>query len=131
MHQVLKLGLVLLGLGSGLGVWANSPSSNGCKEVNFTVTGAALNRDLSSLNLNNLTILTAQLKADAFPRVPVAGSQTLAGWYCPPRVVNGNNSKLQVLMSSITNNREAWTAQGGTGLYNPPLPPYKPEVYSW
>lgn len=108
--------------------WSPTPL---CEEVTFNVTATALNRNLSTVDLTNITILTAQLEADAFPLVEVGGPQQIAGWFCLPTTFNENNGRLQFFMASITNNREAFTAQGGTALVSPPLKPYKPEIYSW
>lgn len=100
-----------------------------CKEVTFSVSGTAENRNITAAPLGNATALALAIQADQFPRVPISGNQTLVGWFCRPTIVNENNKKLQVLLGSITTNREAYTAQGGTGLYG--FPSYEAELYSW
>ncbi|QDS67635.1 hypothetical protein FKW77_004502 [Venturia effusa] len=104
-------------------------SNQQCKEVEFSVSGTAENRNITTAPLGNVTALALAIKADKFPRVTISGKQTLVGWYCTPAVVNENNHQLQVLLGSITTNREAYTALGGTGLYG--FPSYEPELYSW
>ncbi|TLD39212.1 hypothetical protein E2P81_ATG00199 [Venturia nashicola] len=106
--------------------WASGPK---CKEVTFSVSGAAENRNISAAPLGNATALAQAIQADLFPRVHISGNQTLVGWYCAPTVKNENNGKLQLLFGSITTNRDAYTALGGTGLYG--FPSYEAEIYSW
>jgi hypothetical protein len=65
---------------------------------------------------------------DVFTLIPVSGSQTLAGTYCEPPVLNDNSEKLQVLFHGITSNRDFWSALGGTSLC---FPAYQPGNYSW
>ncbi|KAE9984294.1 hypothetical protein EG328_008970 [Venturia inaequalis] len=93
------------------------------------VSGTAENRNITAAPLGNATALALAIQADQFPRVSISGNQTLVGWFCRPTIVNENNQKLQVLLGSITTNREAYTAQGGTGLYG--FPSYEAELYSW
>ncbi|KAF2764662.1 hypothetical protein EJ03DRAFT_281615 [Teratosphaeria nubilosa] len=90
-----------------------------------------MNRNITGLDFGNVTTLETAFAADCFPRIPVSGSQVIAGWYCEPACVNANNTKLQFFLGGITTNREYWTAQGGTPLVNPPNPPYDPALYSW
>lgn len=108
------------------GAWAVQQQ---CKEVAFNVSGTAENRNITTAPLGNATALTLAIQADQFPRIAVNGAQTLVGWYCAPTVTNENKDKLQFLLGSITTNREAYTALGGTGLYG--FPSYEPELYSW
>ncbi|KAI5357649.1 putative alpha/beta hydrolase-1 [Septoria linicola] len=102
-----------------------------CKEVTFTVSGTAQNRNISSLDFTDLEALTAAFKANDFPTFEVSSSQEIAGWYCEPSHRVGSIDKLQILNGPITTNREYWTALGGTGLNFPPLDAYQPETYSW
>ncbi|KAH9818210.1 alpha beta-hydrolase [Teratosphaeria destructans] len=102
-----------------------------CKEVAFKVSGTAMNRNITGLDFGNVDTLHAAFAADDFPRIPVSGSQVIAGWYCEPACENTNNTKLQFFLGGITTNREYWTAQGGTSLVDPPNPPYDPALYSW
>jgi hypothetical protein len=92
------------------------------------VSGSAQNRNLSSLNLADPNSTLAAFKADAFPFVPVSGTETLAGTFCEPTVVNENFSTLQVLFHGITGNRGYWNALGGSSLG---FAPYQPKNYSW
>lgn len=118
---------VILALLTSLpGTWA---AGQRCKEVTFSVSATAQNRNITTAPLGNATALALAIQADQFPRVSVSDTQTLVGWFCAPTVFNENNEKLQVLVGSITTNREAYTALGGTGLYG--FPSYKSEVYSW
>ncbi|WPA97558.1 uncharacterized protein RHO25_002168 [Cercospora beticola] len=102
-----------------------------CREVVFTVSGTAHNRNISTVPFTDLEALTATFKANDFETFEVSGSQQVAGWYCEPTEGNCNEGKLQILNAPITANREYWTALGGTGLTTPPNKPYKPELYSW
>lgn len=99
-----------------------------CRDVTFQVSGSAQNRNLSSLNLADPNATLAAFEADAFPLVPVSGTQTLAGTFCEPTVLNENFFSLQVLFHGITGNRGYWNALGGlsTGYV-----PYQPKNYSW
>lgn len=105
-----------------------------CRGVAFTVSATAQNRNLTGIDaaLEDLATLKKVLEEDKFPQVEVSGTESIAGWYCEPNFQREKNAgTLQVLLGSITTNREMWTAQGGTDLYSPPLKPYREEVYSW
>ncbi|KXS94005.1 hypothetical protein AC579_7516 [Pseudocercospora musae] len=102
-----------------------------CREVTFVVSASAQNRNLSNVDFANLDALTAALQANNFQCFDVSGEQQIAGWYCEPTLRSLSIDKLQVLLGSITTNREVWTAQGGTALNSPSLKAYKPEIYSW
>jgi hypothetical protein len=102
-----------------------------CKEVTFTVSGTAHNRDISSVDFSNLDALTAALTKNDFPTFEVSGSQNIAAWYCEPTHRKLDVDRLQILNGPITTNREYWTALGGTPLDSPPSDPYDAEQYSW
>ncbi|EME43914.1 hypothetical protein DOTSEDRAFT_24031 [Dothistroma septosporum NZE10] len=102
----------------------------GCRGVSFNVSGSAMNRDLSDLDMSDLDALMGRLNSDNFTQISVSGDQQLAGWYCPPVVSHGNNDKLQILLPAITTNRELWTGLGGTDL-QPVEGSYQPQTYSW
>lgn len=124
----LTLSLSLL----ALGVEVEGGKYASCRGVAFTVSATAQNRNLTGIDtaLADLSKLQQVLEEDAFPRVEVSGTESIAGWYCEPEK---NAGILQVLLGSITTNREVWTALGGTDLNapSPPLEPYREEVYSW
>jgi hypothetical protein len=102
-----------------------------CREVTFSVSGTAQNRNISSVNFNDLDALTQALSANNFARYEVSGAQQIAGWYCEPTTQNDNAQRLQLLNGAITTNRETWTAQGGTDLNDPMVDPYSQTMYSW
>ncbi|KXS96420.1 hypothetical protein AC578_3003 [Pseudocercospora eumusae] len=102
-----------------------------CREVTFVVSASAQNRNISNVDFTNLDALTAALQANNFQRFDVSGKQQIAGWYCEPTLRSLSVDKLQILLGSITTNREVWTAQGGTALCSPNSQAYKPEIYSW
>ncbi len=99
-----------------------------CRDVTFQVSGSAQNRNLSSLNLADPNATLAAFKADAFPLFPVSGTETLAGTFCEPTVLNENLFSLQVLFHGITGNRGYWNALGGSPAG---YAPYQPQKYSW
>ncbi|KAF2134760.1 hypothetical protein P153DRAFT_329420 [Dothidotthia symphoricarpi CBS 119687] len=102
-------------------------TSSNCTAVVFTVSGTAQNRNISaSIPLGTLDgLVNAFNNATLFE---VSGTQTLAGTFCKPSVINANNQKLQMLFGSITANRDGWDAEGGVGT---DFPEYQPERYSW
>ena len=102
-----------------------------CKEVKFTVSGTAQNRNISSVDFTNLDALTAALANNDFPTFEVSGSQEIAAWYCEPSRLSLEIDALQILNGPITTNREYWTALGGTALASPPNEPYNVDLYSW
>ena len=104
-----------------------SPTSTRCKEVSFAVSGSATNFNLTGVDITDLSALLLQLQGD-FPPLPVSGSQTLAGTYCGPTCQNSNNDKLQVLIGTITDNRNPWSATGDIALG---YAPFEPETYSY
>ena len=89
---------------------------------------AATGYELYSLSSADPNATLAAFEADAFPLVPVSGTQTLAGTFCLPTVLNENIFSLQVLFHPITGNRGYWNGLGGlsTGYV-----PYQPQNYSW
>lgn len=97
-----------------------------CQDVAFDLTASAMNRDLTGLNLSDPNLLSI-ITADNFTRIPVNGTQTIAGQYCSPLVQNTNSGKLQLLSHGITSNKAFWRALGGSFGYAP----YEPDLYSW
>lgn len=110
---------------------ANSiPGTGTCKEVLFSVFASAQNRNLTTAPLGDINALRQAIQADAFPRILTQGTSKIAGEYCEPKVRNANNQKLLVFYSSITNNRDAWSAQGSLSR-SLGFSPFQPERYSW
>lgn len=103
----------------------DTPSSN-CKAVQFSVSGSAMNRNITGLSLSQ-TNLAQLLSQDAFPRILVSGPQTLAGIYCEPTVNNSNAAKLQILFHGITTNRLYYNALGGSLGF----PAYQQDKYDY
>nr|POE94215.1 hypothetical protein CFP56_16455 [Quercus suber] len=101
-----------------------------CKEVSFSVSGNALVYNITGLVGTNLSSTIPPVQGILEATIPVSGTQNLAGWYCEPIKKNANSTKLQIFRGSFFTNRESWTALGGTDLFNPPLAPYEPELYS-
>ncbi|KAF5684638.1 alpha beta-hydrolase [Fusarium denticulatum] len=100
-----------------------------CQDVTFSVSGTAENFNITGIPLNNPSSLAEILLTVKPPGITISGSQTLAGRFCEPTVdILKNKGKLQVLFSSITGNRENWSAQGGPTFG---FMPYKSELYSW
>lgn len=102
-----------------------------CKEVTFTVSGTAQNRNISSVDFTNLEALTTSLTNNNFPTFEESGSQEIATWYCEPSRLSLEIDALQILNGPITTNREYWTALGGTALASLPNEPYNVDLYSW
>lgn len=48
-----------------------------------------------------------------YTTIPVNGTDTIAGYYCEPTIKNENSTKLQIMLHSITANRDYWSAMGG------------------
>lgn len=118
---------VLLSLASTISVTLASRTLATCRDVSFTVSGSAMNRNLTALNLSNSTQLLAAITNKAFETpVEISGCQTLAGTYCEPLMCNKNNDKLQILFHGITSGRTYWSALGGLDVAE-----YQPEKYSW
>lgn len=112
-----------------------SPTSSHCKDILFTVSGAATNRNLTGLSDfalpgfplgSDINYLTEFL--DETGDIYVEGTETLGGTYCAPTTKNENNGKIQLLFASLTVTRGAWSALGGLGTK---YEQYKPDKYSW
>lgn len=104
-----------------------APQDSNCKEVNFTLSGKANNKDITNIALNGTLDSIVDFYKNA-PSITTSGPQTIKGTFCSPTRRNSNKDKLQVLFHSITATRSAWSALGGVGS---DYPAYKPEMYSW
>ena len=105
---------------------ATAQRSN-CKEVTFTLTGVAVNKDLLDISLNGTLDSILDFYKNA-RLIAAEGTQIIKGTFCSPATRDDdNNAKLQVLFHSITADRSAWSALGGVGCN---YEAYRPEVYS-
>ncbi|KAF2169518.1 hypothetical protein M409DRAFT_52059 [Zasmidium cellare ATCC 36951] len=106
---------------------AAATQDSNCKEVSFTLSGIAANRNITGIPLNES--LSAIIDFYNHARtIATTGTQLIRGTFCDASKRNDNNAKLQVLFHSITTDRTAWSALGGVGSE---YEAYKPEKYSW
>ena len=103
-----------------------SNGSNLCINYTFTVTATAQNK-VFPLNLSDPVELSRTITDRVFPRgEPFTAKSILVARYCEPEIfIPGNADTLELLLHSITNNKNFWSGLG------PPGQGFQGNNYSW